>query len=187
MHRSFLCYQRYLRAIKNFAMNIILETERLYLREFTMDDAQLLIELNTPEVLKYVHEPPTTTENAPIVLRDIILPQYKLYNHGRWAVHLKTSHEFIGWCGLKYVKERDEIDLGYRFFPKHWGKGYATEAAKAVIDYGKNVLQLPHIMAQAHLENIASQHVLEKCGLQFRSEGIVDDCPVKIYDLPKAQ
>jgi ribosomal-protein-alanine N-acetyltransferase len=167
-------------------MNIILETERLYLREFTTDDAQLLVDLNAnPEVIKYVHELPVDIEKALDVLENIILPQYKLYNHGRWAVHLKENDEFIGWCGLKYVKERDEIDLGYRFFQQHWGKGYATESAKAAIDFGKNALQLPHIMAQAHVENIASQNVLEKCGLQFRSEGIVDNCPVKIYDLPK--
>ena len=167
-------------------MKIILETERLYLREFTMDDGQLLVDLNAnPEVIKYVHELPVDIEKALDVLENIILPQYKLYNHGRWAVHLKENDEFIGWCGLKYVKERDEIDLGYRFFQQHWVKGYATESAKAAIDYGKKILQLPHIMAQAHVENIASQNVLQKCGLQFRSEGIVDDCPVKIYDLPK--
>jgi ribosomal-protein-alanine N-acetyltransferase len=167
-------------------MNIILQTERLYLREFTMDDAQLLVDLNAnPEVVKYVHELPVDHAKALEVLETIILPQYKLYNHGRWAVHLKSNSAFIGWCGLKYVKERDEIDLGYRFFQQYWGKGYATESAKAVIDYGKKVLQLPDIMAQAHVENMASQNVLKKCGLQFRAEGFVDDCPVKIYDLPR--
>ena len=165
-------------------MNIVFSTERLILRTFTLDDAQLLVDLNSnPEVLKYLHELPVNEEKAQKVLQEIILPQYKLYNHGRWAVHLKSSGEFIGWCGLKFVKERNEIDLGYRFFQQYWGKGYATEAAKATLEYGFQVLSLKHIMAMAHLENIGSQNVIRKCGMKYRTEGFVDNCPVKIYDL----
>lgn len=168
-------------------MKIVLETKRLYLRQFTLADAQLLVNLNAnPEVTKYLHEQPTTLEVAQQVLEQAILPQYKLYNYGRWSTHLKSNHEFIGWCGLKYVKERDEIDLGYRFFQQHWGKGYATEAAKASIDYGFNVLKINHIMAQAHVENLASQNVIIKCGFTFRKEAVVDNCPVKVYDLFKS-
>jgi RimJ/RimL family protein N-acetyltransferase len=101
-------------------MEIIFETERLYLRKFTMNDGELLFNLNSnPEVIKYIHEPPPVLENMISVLAEIILPQYSLYNHGRWAVCLKNNNEFIGWCGLKYVKERNEIDLGYRFFQQY--------------------------------------------------------------------
>jgi len=168
-------------------MEKIIETERLYLRAFTLDDAQLLVDLNSnPEVVKYLHEQPTTFQVAQQVLEQIILPQYALYNHGRWAVHLKTTNEFIGWSGLKYRTDRNEIDLGYRFFQEHWGKGYATETAKASIDYGFNTLNMQHIMAMAHVENIGSQQVILKCGMKFRQEDFVDGCPVKVYDLFKA-
>ncbi len=167
-------------------MEIIFETERLYLRKFTMDDSELLFSLNNnPEVLKYLHEPPPVLEKMKSVLADIILPQYHLYNHGRWAVHLKTDNEFIGWCGLKYVKERDEIDLGYRFFEQYWGKGFATESAKATVKYGFEQLRLDRIMAQAHVDNIASQNVIEKCGLQFYQNSFSDGCNVKQYEIFK--
>ena len=105
-------------------MIIIIETHRLLLRQFTEDDASLLYELNLdPEVIKYTYDPIKDIEHARQVLEQVILPQYVLYNHGRWAVHLKQGLEFIGWCGLKFIPERKEIDLGYRFLKKEWGKG----------------------------------------------------------------
>jgi len=147
-------------------MNIILQSPRLYFREFTKDDAQLLYELNSnANVIKYVHEPPPTPENIIDILQNSILPQYKLYGHGRWALHLKSNNEFIGWCGLKYIKEDDEIDLGYRFKEQYWGKGYGFEAVKATVDYGFNKLKLKRIVATALPQNIASWKIMEKCGM----------------------
>jgi RimJ/RimL family protein N-acetyltransferase len=166
-------------------MHIILTTPRFYLRQFRLDDAPLLRELNgDPEVVKYVHEPVMDTVGKAVqVLTDIILPQYHLYNMGRWAVHLKENNEFVGWCGLKTIG--NIIDLGYRFHRHNWGKGYATEAATHVVDYGFKVLQISLITAHAHIENLASQHVLKKTGMQFIKEEIADNCPVKTYTISK--
>jgi RimJ/RimL family protein N-acetyltransferase len=165
-------------------MTPVFASERLLFRKFTLADAELLYKLNKdPEVVKYVHEPRTTLENAPQVLTDIILPQYALYNHGRWAVHLKDTNEFIGWCGLKYIQEKDEVDLGYRFMQKYWGNGYATEAAKATINYGFKILNLPSIIAKAHVENKASLQVIEKCGMEFLHEEEEDGYPIRKYRL----
>src|SRR4051812_7674725 len=100
----------------------IIETPRLYLREFTLDDIQNLVDLNSdPRVTRYTeNEPILTIADAEKKLRTDILLQYpnKL---GRWAVHLKSNDEFIGWCGIKYSKKDEAITLGYRFFHKHWG------------------------------------------------------------------
>lgn len=161
-------------------MQIILETKRVYLRQFTEADAPLIYHLNTqPGVLKYVPEPIlTSVDHAREVIINIILPQYK-NRLGRWAVHVKENNEFIGWCGLKLVE--GEIDLGYRFLPAVWGKGYATEAAKATLEYGHTVLQIKKIIAHAHVDNIASQKVLEKTGMQFVGEGMDEGVPVKGY------
>lgn len=161
-------------------MKIILQTERLYLRQFAEADAALVYHLNTqPGVLQYVPEPLlTSVEHAREVIINIILPQYK-NKLGRWAVHLSETDAFIGWCGLKRVN--DEIDLGYRLIPSAWGKGYATEAAMAVLQYGHEQLHLEKITAHAHLENLASQKVLEKIGMQFVGEGIDEGVPVKGY------
>lgn len=163
-------------------MHIILQTPRLILRQFTQADAPLVLSLNSdPEVLKYLHEPILeTAEQAEKILQDIILPQYK-NNLGRWAIHTKGDMEFIGWCGLKYRPELDEIDLGYRLMQKAWGKGFATEAAQQTLNHGLHNLQLKLITGRAHIENLASIKVLEKIGMNYIGEGIVDDCPVRTY------
>ncbi|MEO7292119.1 MAG: GNAT family N-acetyltransferase [Ginsengibacter sp.] len=169
-------------------MQIVFDTPRLILGQFTEADASLLLELNSdPEIVKYVHEPVLTSEEqGKKIIVDIILPQYK-NNLGRWATYTKSNNEFIGWCGLKYLADRDEIDLGYRFKRSAWGNGYGTEAAKHTLDHGFNKLDLKLITGRAHIENIASIKVLEKIGMHFISEGIVDDCPVKTYILSKQQ
>ena len=139
-------------------MTKLLTTERLYLKEFTIDDAQLLIDLNSdPEVTRYTGDGPVKDlTEAKRILTDIIFPQYK-NKMGRWAVYLNSTDEFIGWCGVKYVEDEKEYDLGYRFFKQHWGKGYASEAASAVMDYAINTLQLKE-MGMKYLKNDECGH-----------------------------
>ena len=165
-------------------MHIIFETPRLILRQFTKADAPLIFQLNSdPKIVKYVHEPVLEREEqAQIIINNIILPQYKR-KLGRWAIHIKDGMEFIGWCGLKYRPELDEIDLGYRLIKKAWGKSYATEAAQNTLDHGFKKLDIRLITGRAHIENIASIKILEKIGMQFIGEGIVDDCLVRTYTL----
>ncbi len=154
-------------------MKIILTTERLLLREFTLEDSQLLIDLNSnPNITRYTGDGPLKDlAEAKDILLNTILPQYpdKL---GRWAVNLKATNEFIGWCGLKHLASLNEIDLGYRFFENHWGKGYATESAKAVLNYGFNTRKLKVIVARAAIENINSVNVLRKIGMKFEKEDV---------------
>ena len=163
-------------------MHIIFQTPRLILRQITIEDAPLILGLNSdPEIVKYVHEPTLkTVEQAEKIIVDIILPQYK-NNLGRWAIITKDNDEFIGWCGLKYRPELDEIDLGYRLMQKAWGKGFATEAAEETLEYGFNTLNLNLITGRAHVENLASIKVLEKIGMDYIGEEIIDDCPVKTF------
>jgi [ribosomal protein S5]-alanine N-acetyltransferase len=165
-------------------MNVILETNRLLLRTFTLEDAQLIYELNLdPEITRYTGDPVKDINHAKEVLEQVILPQYALYNHGRWAVHIKDGLEFIGWCGLKNRPERNEIDLGYRFLKTAWGKGYASEAAFACIKYGFEKLNLQRIIGRAMPDNIGSLRVLEKCGMTYTGDEIVDEHPAKTYEI----
>jgi len=163
-------------------MEIIFETTRLVLRKFTAEDPGLLLKLNSDsEVLKYLHEPRLQDIlQAKEVLMNIILPQYD-NNLGRWATYTKHNNEFIGWCGLKFRPEPDEIDLGYRFLKTAWGRGYATEAAIQTIDHGFKRLQLKTITGRAHVDNAASIRVLEKSGMKYFKEEMMDNCPVKTY------
>lgn len=164
-------------------MNIVIETSRLILRTFTIDDVQFIYELNCdPEVTRYTGDPVRDAAHAREVLEKNILPQYALYNHGRWAVHVKPGLEFIGWCGLKARPELNEIDLGYRFKRTAWGKGYATEAASACLQYGFKALGINRITGRAMPENSASWRVLEKCGMHYIGDQLVDGHTGKTYE-----
>lgn len=94
-------------------MQINIITPRLVLHQFTIADAPLVLALNSaPGVLQYIHEPALKSiEAAEEALQNIILPQYE-NNLGRWAVYTKHNNGFIGWCGLKWLQQTNEIDLG---------------------------------------------------------------------------
>lgn len=148
-------------------MKTILETDRLLLREFDVTDAESFYELNSnPKVIKYTGN--SAFKN--IVEAEAFLKNYsdyKKYGFGRWAVIHKSNQEFLGWCGLKYDKTIDETDIGFRFFEHFWNQGFATESAKACIDYGFAKLNLKTIVGRAMKENSACIKVLEKIGLQY--------------------
>jgi len=90
---------------------------------------------------------------------------------------------FIGWCGLKYDPAANEYDLGYRFIQNYWGKGYATEAARGVLEYCREHLTGKRIVGKALIENVASIRVLEKIGMQFERNEEDSDGTVAVYSL----
>ena len=153
----------------------LLETPRLLLREFRQEDAPHFFALNEdPEVVRYTGDPPfASLEEARQFLLDY--DQYEKYGYGRWAVLRKPERgegrpQWIGWCGLRYVPGLDETDIGFRFFRRYWRQGYATEAARACLDFGFDQLGLKRIVGRAMKENGASIRVLEKIGLEFWKE-----------------
>lgn len=152
----------------NSTVNIILETERLILREITLADQEVLFRLHSnPSVQKYTGEAVVRSmEEIEKAVKNRIV-NYKKYGYGRWATILKSGKRFVGWAGLAYLPEFDEIDLGYRFFPEYWGIGIATEASEAILEYGFNQLGLEKIVAIAMKENKASIRVMEKVGMEF--------------------
>ncbi len=150
-------------------MKTLIETDRLFIRKITLDDCRELFELHSDfEVQKYTGEPAVESMNA---VKDSIqkntLKDYKKYGYGRWALILKDTSQFIGWAGLKYLPEFQKVDLGYRLKQVHWGKGYATEASKAIVEYGFNTLSLKEIIAIAVPEHNASIRVMEKVGMNY--------------------
>ncbi len=144
----------------------IIETPRLLLREFVLNDAENIWELNSdPEVIKYTGDPPfETIEKA----REFLLnyKDYEKNSFGRWAVITKASNSFIGWCGLKF-NEQNLVDIGFRFFRREWNKGYATEAAHACLVYGFKELNLNEIIGRVARQNKASIKVLEKLSMDY--------------------
>ncbi|MDY0089545.1 MAG: GNAT family N-acetyltransferase [Flavobacteriaceae bacterium] len=166
-------------------MKVILETERLLLRELHPFDAKNFYELNlNPDVIKYTGDKVFgSVEESEYFLKNY--KDYKINGYGRWAVIEKKSDEFLGWCGLKYHNDSDEIDIGFRFFEKYWNNGFATESAKACIVYGFKNLQLESIIGRAMKENTASVKVLEKIGLEFEKEFDFENKEGVIYRIRK--
>ncbi len=162
-----------------------LETERLFLREKTIEDAESAYFLNLdPEVIKYTGDDPfASIEEARTFLSQYT--HYQTYGFGRWAVILKETGEYLGWCGLKYTPELDEYDIGYRFMKKHWGKGYATESAHACIQFGFEQLNIKTIVGRAMIGNTNSINVLKKLGLTYQCTKSKDGIEEVIYSITK--
>ncbi len=151
-------------------MNIRIETERLIMRPVKEDDVERLFLLDSnPVVMKYVGQKPLTKKEQSAEVIKIIQKQYAENGVGRLAVIEKESNLLIGWSFLKYLTKeingiKNVYDLGYRFLPEFWGKGYATESAKASLEYGFKEMNLDKICAHAHSENVASNRTLKKLG-----------------------
>ncbi len=153
------------------SVNTYLETERLALRRFTADDADLLIELDSdPAVMRYLSGGEPT---APEVVRNGHLPNilagYEKWggNFGLFAAHEKDSDAFIGWFCLRPEPggPLDEVELGYRLRRAAWGKGYGTEGSRALIRKGFTELGVRRVFASTMAVNLASRRVMEKAGL----------------------
>ena len=145
-----------------------LQTERLYLRPLTLADAADYWPLvRDPEVLRHVGEAPCASLDAVReLLRDKPLADYAKHGYGRLAVTTREDGRFVGWCGLKYLPELGEVDIGYRFLRDCWGRGYASEAGAAVLRQGFGQLGLRRIVGLVVPDNLASARVLQKLGLR---------------------
>ncbi len=154
-------------------MKFYIETERLILRDLLTTDDKGMFDLDSnADVHRYLgNNPIHTIEQAREVI-GIVRQQYEDNGIGRWATIERSSGNFIGWSGLKYVTAAENnhtnyYDVGYRFVPRYWGKGYATESTKAALAFAFNTLQVKEVIGTCHEENKASRRVLEKCGLKF--------------------
>lgn len=163
---------------------MILQTRRLTLREFNVSDARNMFLLNAdPEVLRYTGDVSfTDSADAGNFLQKY--SDYKRNGYGRWAVIETDSNEFLGWCGLK-LHENGETDIGFRLMKKYWNRGFATEAAKACLDYGFGKLKLESIIGRAMKDNLASIRVLEKIGLVYETDFDFIEHPGAIYRITK--
>ena len=150
-----------------------IETERLLLRELGLSDAERMFELDSnPNVHLFLGNKPVKHIDESIYQIKNIQQQYIDFGIGRWAVILKETNEFLGWSGIKFItneinNHKDFYEIGYRFIEKYWGKGYATEAGKAFVDYAFNEMKVEALYAYADAGNKDSRKILEKLGLQY--------------------
>jgi ribosomal-protein-alanine N-acetyltransferase len=154
-------------------MEIFIKTNRLILREILPTDVGGMLELDSdPEVHRYLGDEPVCDREQIIEVINFIRQQYIDNGIGRWAVIDRKTNQFIGWAGLKFVTETinghsNYYDLGYRIIRKCWNKGFATEAAIALLNYAFETLNVDAVYAWVDSDNIASNRVLEKAGLKF--------------------
>lgn len=151
-------------------MSIVLQTERTQIREFVESDAPAFYRLGSdPEITRLTHDPGggfRDLDHAREILLSHPIADYARHGYGRWAVVHRKDRAIVGFCGLKYLDDLDEVDLGYRFLPSHWGQGLATETGRAVLVHGFEKLGLEEIIALALPENVASIRVMEKLGMR---------------------
>ena len=150
-----------------------IETERLILRKLLLSDVEGMFELDSnPNVHLFLGNNPVKNIQESIDMIENIQKQYVNFGTGRWAVVLKETNEFIGWSRIKYITDeinnhKNFYELGYRFIEKHWGKGYASEAGKAFVDYAFNEMKVESLYAFADAGNENSRKILEKLGFNF--------------------
>ncbi|MEE4218378.1 MAG: GNAT family N-acetyltransferase [Xanthomonadales bacterium] len=150
-----------------------MRTRRLRLRWITEDDAGLLLAIwNDPDFIRHVGDRGIRTlEEARQAAREKILKHYDEHGYGPYRVSMVKTDEAMGICGLFKRENLEYPDIGYGFLPEFCGRGYAIEAAQAVLDHARGQMNLPQLLAIVTPENVRSTRLLEKLGL--RAEGQV--------------
>lgn len=175
-------------------MRCYIETKNLILREFRDSDLEGLFELESnTEVHTYLGNTPIKTKKEAEKIISFFYSQYEERGIGRFATIEKSSGKFVGWTGLKFNQSKKEMlngqidftDIGYRLIPEFWGKGYATEASLASLDYGFKERNIDSIYAAAEVANAASNRVLKKIGLLLVNEFIFKKRNCYWYELKK--
>ncbi len=148
---------------------VILETERLYLRYQTEDDAAFVLELvNDPAWIQFIGDRGVrTVEQARSYIANGAIEMYQKYGFGLYLVARKEDDVPIGLCGLIKRDGLEDVDIGFAYLPPYRSKGYAYEAAAAVMQYARQEVGLTRVVAITNVDNHASGRLLEKIGLRF--------------------
>lgn len=153
-------------------MKIILETERVRLREFSLKDAAFVLKLvNTPSWIQFIGDRNIrTTEAAEKYIAESLQKSYAENGFGLWLMELKKTATPIGMCGLVNRDSLNDIDIGFALLPQYGRKGYTFEACEATLAHAKEQLQIAKVVAITDTNNVASIGLLNKIGLQFEKE-----------------
>lgn len=150
----------------------MIETPRLRLRPFNEDDLQVYHEMifSNADVTRFLPGgKPRPLEGTKTVL-DFAIAHQKKHGFSIWAVERRADYHFLGHCGLVYLRDTPQVEVAYAFGTAFWGQGYATETARASLQYGFQTLKLDRILALSFPDNIASQRVMQKIGMRHQGE-----------------
>lgn len=166
-------------------MKIIMETERLILRECTLEDVGAVHQIyGDPKIMEFSLKGTQSPEQVQKMLERII-SEYATEGFGNWAVLEKESGQLIGICGLRrqVVDDIAQPEISYRFNANHHGKGYATEAVRAVRDFAFNSLSMDRVISIIEPQNLASVRVACKNGMQLTRETTFCGVSVGIFSV----
>jgi RimJ/RimL family protein N-acetyltransferase len=168
--------------MQTLAWTAPIQTRRLHLRMFELTDLDALAKINSdPEVMRHTGDGNTVSREETEKRLHAYLEHWRQHGFGlRAAIH-KSNHAFVGFCGLQFVADTQEIEVGFRFAKQYWGQGFATEATTAVLRHGFEVLGLECVIGLAHPANIASQRVLQKSGLKYEKDAYYYEHVVRYY------
>ena len=156
-----------------------IETARLRLRHFTLDDFDDLFRLySDSQVMRYLSLRTREQTQASLCKH---IQHWQEYNFGMWGVIHLESGKMIGRCGLGFLENTPEVELGYVFDKSYWNMGLATEASQATLKYGFEEVKLDRIVAIAKPENIASVRVIQKIGMQYEKDAHYYNVDVVYY------
>jgi RimJ/RimL family protein N-acetyltransferase len=163
----------------------VIETARLGLRRLDLDDASFILDLlNQESFIRHIGDKGVRNlDDARNYLVSGPLESYRRFGFGLYCLCLRAGGERIGICGLVKRETLADVDVGFALLPQYGGHGYATEAARAVLDYARAALGLGRIVGITAPENYASIAVLEKIGLRYeRSVAVGADAhEVRLY------
>lgn len=150
----------------------IVETGRLRLREATRDDADFVLQLlNEPSWRTFIREHSiSTVEQAADYLEERIISSYRSLGFGLWVVELRGGGFPTGICGLLKRDNLEDVDLGFAFLERFWGRGYAYEASRACLRYAARTLGTSRVLAITVAGNTRSIAVLERLGFKYESK-----------------
>jgi RimJ/RimL family protein N-acetyltransferase len=161
-----------------------IDTERLYLRPMTMHDVDDLLAL---------HSEPEVREFMGAVDRDELVDrvrradaEWREYGHGMFVALASDDGRFLGRIGLKYWPQFEETEVGWALRREEWGHGFATEAARACVDWGFREFDYPYLTAMIRADNTRSMRVAERLGMTARREDVLFDIPVIVHSVDRA-
>lgn len=148
---------------------MVLHTERLLLREWTKGDLEAFAEMSRdPAVMEYLYPGPLSREECDMVV-DRIQAHFSMHGFGFWALEIPSITSFAGFVGLAVPRFEASftpcVEIGWRLARRHWGRGYAVEAAAAAMAHGFRDLGLGEIVAMTVPANLRSRRVMEKLGM----------------------
>jgi RimJ/RimL family protein N-acetyltransferase len=166
----------------------VLETQRLLLRHFVMDDLDNLFAFySDPDVIKYIPDAPRTYEETKEELEWFMNGHPKFPELGLWATIYKETGQLIGRCGLIpwTIDGQEEVEVAFALSKAYWGQGLATEVAQALVQYGFERLQLSRLICLIDHDNQASINVATKIGMTFDKEAKDEYGPFLVYAINK--